>query len=55
MTDDLQYQIRRDMRNPQIRIDDDELQNLGLVELELILNKKWSLFARFSTDAIAVL
>nr|XP_027096038.1 uncharacterized protein LOC113715934 [Coffea arabica] len=39
MTDDLQYHIRRDMGNSQIRIDDGELQNLGLIELELILNK----------------
>ncbi|XP_071902732.1 uncharacterized protein [Coffea arabica] len=31
--------IRRDMGNLQIRIGDDELQNLGLVEIELILNK----------------
>ncbi|XP_071913934.1 ATP-dependent DNA helicase PIF1-like [Coffea arabica] len=39
MTDDLQYQIKRDMGNSQIRIDDGELQNLRLIELELILNK----------------
>ena len=39
MIDDLLYQIRRDMENLQIRIGDDELQNLRLVEIELILNK----------------
>ncbi|XP_027174563.1 uncharacterized protein LOC113774200 [Coffea eugenioides] len=48
MTDDLQYQIRRDMGNSQIRIEDDELQNLELVELELILNKNCQSLLDFS-------
>ena len=39
LTDDLQYQIQRDMRNPRMQIGDDELKNLGLFEIELILNK----------------
>ncbi|KAI5676408.1 hypothetical protein M9H77_07358 [Catharanthus roseus] len=39
LIDDLQYHIRRDMRNNRIRIGDDKLKNLGLIEVELILNK----------------
>ena len=48
MTDDLKYQIKRYMKNPQMRIDEDELQNLGLVELELILNKNGHSLRDFS-------
>ena len=38
-TDDIQYRIRRDMRDSDLYLDDEDLKNLGLLEIEHILNR----------------
>lgn len=39
LTDDLQYRIRNDVWNMRMHIDNTELKILGLVEIELILDR----------------
>ncbi|XP_028085778.1 uncharacterized protein LOC114286752 [Camellia sinensis] len=38
-TDDIQYRIIRDMRDSDLYLDDEDLKNLGLLEIEHILNR----------------
>ncbi|XP_028092911.1 uncharacterized protein LOC114293082 [Camellia sinensis] len=38
-TDDIQYRIKRDMRDSDLHLDDEDLKNLGLLEIEHILNR----------------
>lgn len=39
LTDDLQHQIRKNMGSPRIQSAKSEIKNLGLLEIELILNR----------------
>ena len=39
LTDDLPRRLQREQRNPQLEISSEQRRNLGLYELELILNK----------------